>query len=66
SWGLVQDSGNRRLWLEFFIDESWLEHLRHHQRVTRGELRVEAAARRFQSAGVEVRIRHYLHGAARP
>ncbi len=44
SWGLVQDSGNRRLWLEFFIDESWLEHLRHHQRVTRGELRVEAAA----------------------
>ncbi|CRQ61239.1 enterobactin exporter EntS [Pseudomonas aeruginosa] len=53
SWGLVQDSGNRRLWLEFFIDESWLEHLRHHQRVTRGELRVEAAARRFQSAGVE-------------
>ena len=39
--GLVQDSGNRRLWLEFFIDESWLEHLRHHQRVTRGELRVE-------------------------
>ncbi|WP_257011361.1 MFS transporter, partial [Pseudomonas aeruginosa] len=28
SWGLVQDSGNRRLWLEFFIDESWLEHLR--------------------------------------
>ena len=64
--GLVQDSGNRRLWLEFFIDESWLEHLRHHQRVTRGELRVEAAARRFQSAGVEVRIRHYLHGAARP
>ncbi|MGF2658619.1 hypothetical protein, partial [Pseudomonas aeruginosa] len=22
--------------------------------------------RRFQSAGVEVRIRHYLHGAARP
>ena len=66
SWGLVQDSGNRRLWLEFFIDESWLEHLRPHQRVTRGELRVEAAVRRFQSAGVEVRIRHYLHGAARP
>ncbi|WP_373456150.1 hypothetical protein, partial [Pseudomonas aeruginosa] len=26
----------------------------------------EAAARRFQSAGVEVHIRHYLHGAARP
>ena len=65
SWGLVQDSGNRRLWLEFFIDESWLEHLRHHQRVTRGELRV-GPPRRFQSAGVEVRIRHYLHGAAGP
>ncbi|SDP09646.1 MFS transporter [Pseudomonas jinjuensis] len=64
SWNLVQDSENPRLWLEFFIDESWLEHLRHHQRVTRGELRIEAAARQFQTPGVEIRIRHYLQGAA--
>lgn len=63
SWELVQDSENPRHWLEFFIDESWLEHLRHHQRVTRGELKIEAAARQFQTQGVDIRIRHYLKSA---
>ena len=62
SWNLVQDSENPRRWLEFFVDESWLEHLRHHQRVTRGELKIEAAARHFQTPGVDIRIRHYLQG----
>ena len=62
SWNLVQDSENPRRWLELFVDESWLEHLRHHQRVTRGELKIEAAARHFQTPGVDIRIRHYLQG----
>ncbi|ACO80356.1 major facilitator transpoter [Azotobacter vinelandii CA] len=66
SWCLVQDSENPRQWLEFFIDESWLEHLRHHQRVTRGELKIEAAARRFQTPGIDIRIRHYLKGRLAP
>lgn len=62
SWGLVQDSENPRLWCEFFFDESWVGHLRHHERVTRAELKIEAAARQFQSEGVAVRIRHFLKG----
>jgi MFS family permease len=62
SWGLVQDSENPRLWCEFFFDESWVGHLRHHERVTRAELKIEAAARRFQSEGTPVRIRHFLKG----
>ncbi|MCY1367409.1 Transmembrane secretion effector [compost metagenome] len=61
----MQDSENPHQWLESFVDESWLEHLRHHQRVTRGELRVEAAARQFQTPGVNIRIRHYLQGDTR-
>ncbi|MFC0712206.1 MFS transporter [Azorhizophilus paspali] len=66
SWCLVQDSENPRQWLEFFIDESWLEHLRHHQRVTRGELKIEAAARHFQTPDIDIRIRHYLKGRLAP
>ncbi|MDR6609574.1 MFS transporter [Pseudomonas synxantha] len=62
SWGLVQDSENPRLWCEFFFDESWVGHLRHHGRVTRAERKIEAAARRFQTDGVAVRIRHLLYG----
>ncbi|KAF1068510.1 MAG: putative multidrug resistance protein MdtD [Pseudomonas citronellolis] len=60
SWGLVQDSEDPCRWQEFFFDESWLEHLRHHGRVTRAEQQIEAAARRYQSADVPIRIRHLL------
>lgn len=60
SWGLVQNSENPRHWQEFFFDESWLEHLRHHGRVTRAEQRIEAAARHFQSPDVPVHIEHFL------
>lgn len=60
SWSLVQDSENPRRWCEVFYDESWLGHLRHHQRVTRAELKIEAAARRYQTEGVQIGIRHFL------
>ncbi|MWV11715.1 MFS transporter [Pseudomonas sp. R-28-1W-6] len=62
SWGLVQDTENPRRWLEFFFDESWLEHLRHHSRVTRAEQRIEAVARRYQTQGIAIQIRHLLSG----
>lgn len=60
SWGLLQDSENPQLWQEFFFDASWLEHLRHHGRVTVAEQRIEANARQYQRDGVAVRIRHLL------
>lgn len=63
SWGLMQDSENPRLWQEFFFDESWLEHLRHHHRITRAEQRIEAAARRHQTDGVAVQIQHLISPA---
>ncbi len=62
SWGLVQDTENMQCWLEVFFDESWLEHLRHHNRVTRAEQRIEANVRRLQVGGVPVNIRHLLAG----
>ena len=65
SWGLLQDSENPHLWQEFFFDASWLEHLRHHSRVTVAEQRIEENARQYQRAGVPLRIRHLL-GAPPP
>ena len=62
SWQLMQDTENPQLWIELFFDESWNDHLRHHGRVTRAELKIESAARRFQIAGKPVRIRHLLKG----
>lgn len=60
SWGLVQDAEDPSRWQEFFFDESWLEHLRHHDRVTRAEQRIEARARRYQMPDEPIRIRHLL------
>jgi len=65
TWGLVQNTENPDSWLEFFIDGSWLEHMRHHGRVTKADQRIEAAARRFQRAGVELVIKHHLMHVAR-
>ncbi|AWY38395.1 MFS transporter [Pseudomonas putida] len=62
SWQLMQDTENPRLWVELFFDESWHDHLRHHGRVTRAELKIESNARRFQVSGTPVRIRHLLKG----
>jgi quinol monooxygenase YgiN len=62
SWQLMQDTENPQRWIELFFDESWIDHLRHHNRVTRAELKIESAARRFQIAGKPVRIRHLLKG----
>lgn len=63
SWGLLQDSESPQTWQEFFFDASWLEHLRHHGRVTVAEQRIEQNARQYQRDGVAVKIRHLL-GAA--
>ncbi|MBZ9780949.1 MFS transporter [Pseudomonas sp. REP124] len=62
SWQLMQDTENPNLWIELFFDESWLDHLRHHGRVTRSELKIESSARRFLMPGTQVRIRHLLKG----
>lgn len=64
SWGLLQDSESPNLWQEVFFDASWLEHLRHHGRVTVAEQRTEASARQYQREGVPVRIRHLLGASA--
>lgn len=65
TWGLVQNTENPDSWLEFFIDGSWLEHMRHHGRITKADRCIESAARRFQQPGVELVIKHHLMHVAR-
>jgi hypothetical protein len=43
-WGLFEDAGQPGRWLEYFLVESWLEHLRRHERVTEGGADVQARA----------------------
>jgi len=47
-WGIFEDPADVGRFVETFYTDSWLEHLRQHQRVTKADRLVEQAARRFQ------------------
>jgi MFS family permease len=47
-WGIFEDPADDGRFIETFMTDSWLEHLRLHRRVTKGDRISEQAARRFQ------------------
>jgi MFS family permease len=47
-WGVFEDPADDGRFIETFLTDSWLEHLRLHRRVTKGDRISEQAARRFQ------------------
>ena len=51
AWGAFEDAAQEGRMVETFLVESWLEHLRQHERVTNADRVLEAAARRFDAAG---------------
>ena len=53
AWGIYEDTADRNRYLETFLVESWLEHLRQHKRVTNAD-------RLLQD-----HIHHYLKGAVK-
>jgi hypothetical protein len=60
TWGLYGDAGEPGRWVEAFVSESWLDHLRHHERTTRNDERLLAAARAFHQGPGEVRVTHLV------
>jgi hypothetical protein len=59
-WGVMEDTATRNRYLEYFFAASWLEHLRHHDRVTGEEARLQAKVRRLLQPDATPRIRHFL------
>ena len=53
AWAIYEDTADRNRYLETFLVESWLEHLRQHKRVTNAD-------RLLQD-----HIHHYLKGAVK-
>jgi hypothetical protein len=47
-WRLFEDPSERGRFVETFLSDSWLDHLRQHERVTKADQAVEESARRFQ------------------
>ncbi len=47
-WGIFEDPSVEGRFIETFLTDSWLEHLRQHQRVTKADRLLEQTVRRFQ------------------
>lgn len=62
-WRVFEDPGHNRRFIETFLSESWVDHLRQRERVTKADHALEAAALRFQ-IGDGPEIAHRV--AARP
>ena len=61
-WNVFEDTTHPERMIETFLTDSWLDHLRQHQRVTRADRAAEERVQRL--AREPPRITHYL--AARP
>jgi MFS family permease len=59
-WGIFQDTGEPERFLEYFLQDSWLAHLRHHERVTEDDRRLQARIASFHHGPEPPRVRHFL------
>ena len=59
AWGVFEDVGQEGRFLETFLVESWLEHLRQHERVTNADRVVQNAVRRFHVKG-KPKVTHFV------
>lgn len=60
AWSVFEDTDRPRCFVEAFNDESWLAHLRQHERVTVESRELQARIRACLAEGSEPLIRHYL------
>src|SRR5580765_2188073 len=60
TWAVYQDPGRNGRYVESFIVESWLEHLRQHERATVGDRTVQERLRRFHIAGAPPSVTHLI------
>ena len=63
AWGVFEDAAEEGRILETFLVESWMEHLRQHERVTNADRIVQEAVQRFHVHG-NPKVTHFI--AAEP
>ena len=64
AWGIFEDTAQEGRFLETFLVESWLEHLRQHQRVTNADRILQDAVRRYHLEG-EPKVTHFVSAEPR-
>ena len=58
-WGIYEDASKEGVFVETFCVDSWLDHMRQHQRVTNADRVLQDAVHRYQAEGVPA-VRHLI------
>ena len=59
-WGIARDAAHPDLYLEHFFEDSWLAHMRHHERVTEDDRALQERVAAFHRGTVSPAVRHFL------
>lgn len=60
AWGVAEHTGEPERVIEWFMLESWAEHLRQHQRVSKADADLQAEALRFHIGPDKPAVHHFL------
>jgi MFS family permease len=60
SWGVSEDAADAERLVEWFMVESWAEHLRQHKRVSQADADLQAEVARFHAGAEKPVVRHLL------
>ena len=60
AWGVYEDTERQNHFIESFYVESWLEHLRQHERVTEADRVLQNEIRQLLTADSAPRVAHYV------
>jgi len=63
AWGVFEDAAQEGRIVETFLVESWMEHLRQHERITNADRVVQEAVQKFQLAG-SPKVTHFIAAEA--
>lgn len=61
AWGVYQDTEDHERFVEYFIVESWVQHMRQHERVSRTDELLQAAVRSLHTGLVPPKVSHLLN-----
>ena len=60
SWGVYEDTSTSGTFVETFYLESWLDHMRQHDRVTKADQEIENKVHKFHQGKDRPRAKHFL------
>jgi MFS family permease len=60
SWGLFRDTSTPGRYVEYFVDESWLEHLRRHERFTAADTDLRVRRLAFHVGAEPPQVRRFV------